>query len=293
MAIQYSGGTNINTTFTGNTKITICNGVETALVSAGWSVISGTGTNDVKLQSATTPQGLAMRLRVRDAGGVCTVFNFLNPGETRTSGTWAWMLPATNKTWRVIANPYQAFLLVPGSTAAESFAAWGVPYIPPHLVGVITEAIWGHSNSQYDNNSGIWSSFRTSTHTNVRSGYYNPGAQSCLINGNLWDYYNSNDGTASYSGYQSLSGMCSTSLIGLPATQVWHDSSAMIIDPYISWGTGGRSESGLIRGQLWDAVVVMTSMTADTTFSLDAKTWFAVTGSNITNMQSSLCVVVP
>src|SRR5438309_10759712 len=41
MATQYSGGTYINTTFTGDTKLNIANNVITNLLKAGWTAISG------------------------------------------------------------------------------------------------------------------------------------------------------------------------------------------------------------------------------------------------------------
>ena len=59
MAVVLSGGPNVNATFTGATKQNIIDGIETQLLAAGWSTISGHLTTNLLMQTATTPQGLS------------------------------------------------------------------------------------------------------------------------------------------------------------------------------------------------------------------------------------------
>ncbi|MBK8200727.1 MAG: hypothetical protein IPK75_20515 [Acidobacteria bacterium] len=73
-AIEYATGSRANTTVTQitGTRTEAVQLIEPVLTGVGWTAVSGTGTGDVVLQSATTPQGYTMRIRLYDPGaGSC------------------------------------------------------------------------------------------------------------------------------------------------------------------------------------------------------------------------------
>jgi hypothetical protein len=120
MAIQYAGGTNINTTFAAGTRTQLVDNLKAELVNAGWSVASGSS-GDWKLDSATTPAGHNCRVRLLDPGsGNCAQVRIMNQGETLTPGQSVWLLPGSGKTYRVLANKYQFHTFVPASANPTS-----------------------------------------------------------------------------------------------------------------------------------------------------------------------------
>src|SRR5687768_8340935 len=85
MAVQYAGGTNVNTTFTNTTgtRREIVDGLATALVTAGWTYVSGSGTGDVHLKSVATPTGSQYVIRIYDIGsGSCARLQLKSVGLT-------------------------------------------------------------------------------------------------------------------------------------------------------------------------------------------------------------------
>ena len=56
MATQFAGGTYVNTTITSDGTInTLITAMQTQLTNAGWTVSSGSGTNNVLMKSAALP----------------------------------------------------------------------------------------------------------------------------------------------------------------------------------------------------------------------------------------------
>ncbi len=283
MAIQHPGGTIVNTTFTGGTRAQIADAIKDALVAAGWTLVSSSG-SDHKLDSATTPQGLAIRVRVWDPGsGSCAQIRIMSKNEVIAPAQSAFLLPATGKTFRVIANKYQAFALVPGSTTvSREFAGFGVLYIPPHLASSTTDAGWMVSNSRSDTDLSQGDSWRTRlaqiggvwavvfNGNGVGTGNYGPGAPRFAITGD--PEYRPN---------------CMVR---------WGDDSYDIIDAVVGWGTTTWGDEGKKRGLLWGALLLTASYAPDTTFTFDdgsgAHTFFVITYNTVTALPGTLCVAV-
>lgn len=283
MAIQYSGGPNVNTTFTctTGTRREIVDGISAALVSAGWTIISGSGTGTQLLESDTTPspQSLVCRVQLHDPGsGNCAQIKFRNAGNTKAHSNGMFLWPEVGKVFRVIANPYQFFCFTSSSAnTGREFCCGGVPYLPSFLQGVITECIWCHGTAHSDTDTTIRATFRT--HMMTCSQYY-------ATHANLWNTVNGNqyenpgqDQNQYITGYQML-------LIqqGAKTSQTnayrWHDDSLLVYEPLIGWGLLSASDENKIRGQLWDAAIVSYGFAADVTTSFDTQNWFNVTVSN-------------
>jgi hypothetical protein len=303
MSIQYSG-TNINNTFvnTVGTRLEIVTGLSTALVAAGWNVISGGGTGNQLLESATTPspQNLVCRIQLYDPGsGNCAQIKFRNQAGTATQANFHPLYAQASKTWRVIANPYQFFIFSTASTSVgREFVGGGVPYLPSFLQGVITEGIWSMGNGRNDIDSFNSTTFRNNLVTSTPSSQPNLWMD---VNLNVWENFN-NYVTNAYTGWPQLIGQQGaqwTQVAGtnLYATYKWHDDSLMVYEPLIAWGASGYTDESKIRGQLWDAAIVSDAFGADQTTSFDTRNWWVLTNGNYGTSglfaRGSLLVVIP
>lgn len=285
MSIQYAGGTIVNTTLTqvAGTRAELAQWIRDQLVAAGWTS-SGSAT-DYQVTSALTPQNLQGRVRVYDSGaGNCARLKWSNPGGTKTQSGDLFLLPAAAKVWRIIANKYQFWVFASANTPRE-FACGGVPYLPSFLNGVVTEAIWGASNSNSDTDTTGKTNFRTSLSSNLT--FQAGGVQNnavTITNGNLTE----SNTTGSVAGYvgaiqlQAAAGGCTGNAVNAANfSRRWHDDRIQMIEPLISWGlTSMQGDEAKIRGQLWDAVVLSDAFTVDQNLTIDGRTYWCITGGN-------------
>jgi hypothetical protein len=245
MSIQYVSTNRQNTTFVPTNKQDLINNIETVLLAAGWTTISGHATTTLVMQSATTPQGLNMQLKAKDNGGTCVTLSIQNVSGTKVGNNsttqGAQLNPgASSKTYRMVANKYQAFIWTPTPTPAREYAAWGVPYLPSFLVGVVTEAIWLQGNSITDTNTSVLTTFRTKLGTVIYSvGSW--GASQQICNGNIWEVI-SNSGLGTQMLVQNSGGASGSAA----RDYRWHDGSANICDALISWGLTAETVEGKI-----------------------------------------------
>jgi hypothetical protein len=269
-------------------------------VSAGWTIISGSGTANVLLESATTPnpQNLVCRVQLQDTGsGQCAQIRFRNQGNTKAQANQMFLYTTTGKVYRVIANKYQFFCFSSDSmTVGRTFVAGGVPYLPSFLQGVIYEAIWCHGNSiNSDTDATLRASFRTGSYV----GYSNSEANDWqVVNGNSWETYGTYNGD--YPGHQVLITQMGAKQSYYnswqPPVYRWHDGSVLTFEPLIAWGISNSTEP-MIRGQLWDAALVTGQYVADQTTTFDSNNWWVLTNnanwSYGGEISSTMMLVIP
>lgn len=136
MSIQYAGGTNVHSSIDGSNATTCVDEIKAALVTAGWSVSSGSS-GDWTLLSATTPSGLLMKARVYVSSSHCH-FTFSSSDGTATSQDFGIVITGT-RVYKIIANKYQFFIYLEGVTVgsgsgvSSNFVATGVPYLPAQV----------------------------------------------------------------------------------------------------------------------------------------------------------------
>jgi hypothetical protein len=276
MSIQYSGNAQTST-FTCSTKQNIIDNVETALLAAGWTTISGHGTTNLLMQSATTPQGFAINVRLKDNGGTCVTFSIETTsgsltGANSTSTGGGFLNPAAG-TYRVTCNKYQAFIYqIPYSSGtSRTYVGFGVPWVPSWVAASTSALGWMHGNAETD------------TDTNERTGFREQlsplggaavGACECLYNVSLW-----NDNTSSAAqGVPSIPNFLGQANNGSSQNQYrYENGAAFLFDALICWGAGGSTNEGKAKGQLWDAVVSSDAYTADSTTSFDGHNWITLT----------------
>lgn len=285
-AIQYAGGTNINSQDSGHggipcpgtlgTKQELANCHEDNLNAAGWTTNSGHHTSTIVLQSATTPAGLNMILTIT-AGTNCIILKGSNVAATKGATTGQFLLPAVSKVFRIIADKYQYFVSTDGAAAARSVAAGGVFYTP--TFSGVTEGIWTHGDAISDTDTNIENNWKCALQTITSVG-------SCTVAApNFWVTVN---GTQ----WESIAGI-GAGQIGLPhfiipfvsymgfnaATgRQWIDGSSFISEPLLSIGSTVTS-AGSVVGQLWDAAIITASIAAELPLTLDSHNYLAYTNS--------------
>ena len=272
--IQYPGGVIVNATFTGTTKQDIVSNLQTHLTAAGWTVVSGGGTTDVLMQSASTPTAAnSIRVRLRSTNLTnCACLNMRNNAGDRVSQDY-FLLPGAAKTYRVIANKYQFFCFTPGTSAAREFVCMGTLHTPSFLHGVINgELGWIQGNCSNDGGTSIIRTFRGSLNTCDNSW------NTTLCNGSM---YNHDGGGGALLMDQRLITPQSAYYQQPTIGYRWHDDSLLISDPLLAFGMSGSTDEAKIRGQLWGAMVLSAPFAADTILTaIDSHDWMAITNSN-------------
>jgi hypothetical protein len=283
LATTYNGGANVSASFVTSTKANIRDNLETQLLAAGWLTISGSGTTNLLMQSAMTPQGLRMRLRIRDNGNTCLVLSIENAQGSRAhasnTNSGAQLNPGSSRNWRIIANKYQAFLFEPGGNVARGYAGWGVLWIPPWLEGQIWECIWLSSNASSDSDTTVRGSFRGEFGT--RGATNQTGNQQIIGNGNMWENANNtgNDNITLINLLVLWQG-CNMARNALSWYR-WHDDAALILEPFMAFTmVANIAEEAKVRGTLWDAFISMEQYAIDTTTTMDGRNWWNITNNN-------------
>ncbi|MFZ0662538.1 MAG: hypothetical protein WAM66_07600 [Acidobacteriaceae bacterium] len=266
MAIQYSGNAQTST-FTTATKQDIINAVGAALLTAGWTTVSGgTGTTAWKLQSTTTPQGYAIRVLMQDNGGTCVTFSIessdgtLSGGNSTTAG--GGFLNPGGYTYRIVCSKYQAIIwATPDPIASRTFVAFGVPSVASWLVSSISRVGWMQGNAITDTDTGTRPSFRTGLGINEANIIY--GAQQALLNSTLWSL--NSTGTGNYMGQIYLAALGAIVANRIVQAAAYLNGAAIILDALIFWGATSASAIAACYGQLWDSFIIAAALAGDQT----------------------------
>jgi hypothetical protein len=275
---------------------------------AGGTVINTSGTQsgvhtlnaEILMQTATTPQGYNIRCRMRDNGGTCVQFSIESADGTKVgnnSTTQGGSLrPAAAKTWHIVACQYQFFMWVDADfNVGNEFMCVSCPYVFPFLVnsslpyiGIMQSAGRGDGTG-LNGGSGNW-----------RWSIYNtPGDNSQNWAQTLYGTIMVDSATSPGSGNTGGTlGMIPQNYSGnanAVGTFIFRYGNADLssLDPLIGWGLTSISDEFMIRGQLWDAIVITDQFLGDTTTSFDSHNWIALTSSQTSTTSATLFVVTP
>jgi hypothetical protein len=290
MALRFSGGPYVNTTFTctTGTRLEIVNGIVAALPSAGWTTISS-ATGDYTLQSGTSPEGLAIRVRVFDPGSGNCAQVFLKSVDGWFTSQTSWLKPAASLVFHVVASPYQFFVYTLTSQTNTNYGTWlgcGVPAVPAWLNGTLTECGWIKGNTTGD--AGSWcGSWRnellgyTGDFYSHWSGFYGMnGGTRAIVDANPindWYYFGDLELVFHGNGNRQASGQGVAGYQGFR----WADNTLQLHDPYIAWGPNGRTtDEARIFGQLWDAAIASDAFTVDTAVTYGSHNGLTHTSAN-------------
>lgn len=277
MANQYSGNAQTST-FTPTVKQDIINSVGAALLAAGWTTVSGgTGTTAWKLQSATTPQGYAIRVLMRDNGGTCITFSLessdgvLVGGNSTTVGGGFLNPSSGSLDFQIICSKFQAFIFaVPYVATSRTVVGFGVPYVPSWQAAVTTRAGWMQGDAVSDTDTIQRFSFRIAIQAAGTFSNTQP-PQQVIWNGNL---VANNSGS---SGGNPAGWLEGCGLAGFASNQGsalgWDTGDRINIDPLLAWGSTGVNVIATFKGQLWDAFAIMGKIPPDLTDTVDGHNW--------------------
>lgn len=277
--IPYSGGTIVNTTFTTTvgTRQEIVTALETHLTTAGWTVISGSGTGTVVMKSATTaaPKSNSIRVRLLEVGsGNCAQVKIENDAGTLTSQAH-YLLPSALKVFRIIACKYNFFVFNAATTTARSFLAAGTLHIPSHLEGLTTADLgWIQGNGESDSDTSIQVSFRTVPYARWCSQIFNNALSNCQ----------GTNGVHELSPPSSIGGHYNSNTLN---NTRWSDDSIVTSEARLGFGATSGAECKL-QGFIHNCLVATASYAGDdvSVSSYDSHAWFAITQSNAGSLQS-------
>ena len=281
----------VNTTFTSDgTKQSLINSMETALLAAGWTTVSGHATTNLLMQTHATPYPLQANFRFKDNGGTGIQISLENTAGSlagaNSTSAGASITPVNTRVFRIIANPYQFCIVAVGIFTTSSTYAFGcVPYVPSFLTGV-TAAGFIISDASVDNDTNT---NRTKWRTQLiqSGGSFTSPNQQLLWNSSL--NQNNNSGSPNQGGASLIQllipmmawyGSIGVSLGTFAQPYRWAGLQIHSCDPLVSWGLTSANDEPLIRGQIWDATVVCDAYAGDTTSSWDGHNWFALTANN-------------
>lgn len=270
MSIQYSGSTLVNMTFNSDgTRLNLVSTLATQLVNAGWSIVSGSGTADVLVQSAVTPQGCFVRFRLFDPGsGNCAQFTMRSSAGGLISAI-GYMLPTAGKQFRIVANKYQFFFFSTGSanrTTAREVLIGGTLWVPDFIqadLGSNLDLGWVQYTGISDTGTVTQGSFRTAASFFFGSTLY----KTWMVN-----FVN----TVPLPGLVGLS-ISSNGNFGYR----WQTDALPTFEPLMSFSSNNTiTGEQKIVGVMFDTVCVAGAFTGESTISLDGHTWLAITDVN-------------
>jgi len=279
MSIQYSGNAQTST-FTPTTKQNIIDTIGAALIAAGWTTASGgSGTTNWMLTSATTPQGYAINVRMKDNAGTCVTFSLESTdgvlvGGNSTTVAGGWLIPNAGYTYRIVCNKYQAFIFATPnlSSVGRAFVAFGVPFLNSWLTSGASRVGWMQGGGLSDTNTAIGVIFRQSLFSPSSFSVTNQA----IYNATIWTVNGAAPGTGTVAVPSYVATVANQSATGYR----WQNNSALLIDALIGWGDTAASAEGKFKGQLWDAVVSTDVYAGDSTATFDTHNWIAITDNN-------------
>lgn len=261
MSIPISGGPYVMDDVSASSGTVVRDFVNDSLVAAGWTSSPISGGFDV--QSATTPQGLNVIVKLLSTPS----WQFRSTDGSKTGSTGPFQTGAF--TYRIIANPYQFFVFVPGfvSTFNPSYEVMGgVPFVPSFLTSVTSDLWWAMGSP----------SFRANI-------FPSPVISNFAFNSDL----GSGAGTGSPRIYQPIHGGVGSGSVNI-VTQ-WFNGANVVADSLIGWGlsSGGNPR---VRGLLWDCATILGAYTMDLEDNFEGHNWYNITSSNTAG---SLWLIVP
>ena len=251
-----SGGSNINTSGSQSGSHTI-------------------NTESILMQSATqTNVTNPIRVRLKDNRGNCIQVSIENQAGTvvgqNDTGNGGSLLPASSKTFQVIATRYHFLCFKQGGELVREFVMAGMLYVPSLLTGVTDHGYMFCDSSNDGDSSGIRPSFRSSVNINQQNG---ANRYQFLWNSSISDaYVQSNIGAPQ--------AVISYSLGYGPGITRWANDDLNTSDILIASGLVYGTDEPKIKGQLFDMVYIASAFAVDATDTFNSHTWQNITNNN-------------
>lgn len=278
MSLVFTSGTQFHASVPADDKATLIGEIEDALTTCGWTVISGAGTSNVKLESIATTAGNQIRVRVWDDSANCVRIRLMNTAETVVMSDSGYLLPAASKDFIINANRHQFTIYCAASDNARDFVMVSALYIPSHLTSLYTTCAFLLSQSATDTDTGNKGSFRVGMSARHPSSRHF-GNFFGMVGSTTLEITN-NTGTGVVTGTPGLM-VPQFADVESQTGVLWHDQSAFILEPLMGWGLSDTTDPARIYGQLWNAAIVTEAYPMDevpTAFS--SHNWINLTSNN-------------
>lgn len=276
MAVQDSGGTQHKASGTQASKNAMVGWLETQLTAAGWTVASGSGTGDLKVDTAAHPQtNQKARLRIRDSDltndvsfHLMTEDESLQTPETINPGIFP---DGGLRTYTFIGNRYQFWLFesAPATSNYRSTMLFTMPWIPAEddvPAGELRALL--ACDSINGTETTVRQSYRRTDHDTLCDGRKQFIAQGNAI------YQTSNGEDAPIPVYQAPIANDTPA----EANMRWQSGAYVPCEPLLTWNR-------FTQGQLWNCVYVMGRNTAiGTTMTYDGNAYECVGYDNSQNV---------
>lgn len=264
MALQKAGGTNVDATSSAPAAATnLVDFLETQLVNAGWTIISGAGTDAIKFETAAQADGHKIRI-VTSVSGSDVGLELRNASESATGATANIRLTVDGVSdWIIMANRYSFCVYEDTAPAAiisgnaKKWAMAGVLYLESFLTPTVTEAGYLFGDHRSTSSATHYHSFRVTPALNR-----NVASNSLLYNGTIVDTTNSTssnqeEGSPTFV-VPHFPTQQSEGYSGNPTKQYqWITGEHFAFDPLLAWGANPLLNMAQARGQMFDIILVL------------------------------------
>jgi len=265
----YSGFVPVFQSITPATRGAFLASLETILQAAGWTIISGGGTATVLFESAATAHGLSLRLQALDPGSGSSIrLSARNAAGTHVQPN-AYLMLTTLQVW---ANRHALNIFKLGGAPTDSRTTYfcGTPWLPLNLRATTTELIYAYGNGQSDTPGTVYYNWRTS-----------------LTNGNGVHLFSYNGGAFSSAGIGGGTYGCMNfslprhSDVGSINPIQFLDGAYILHAPLLCGSPISNTANAQAAGYLFDSIITTDVPVVDTPQTIDGKTWFPLTVSNL------------
>lgn len=246
---------------------------ETDLVAAGWTITSGSGTDDIMFQSAANNNSRRIKVNI-----------FTNSTQVRMtlwdnaelagaeSNAGAWLDCGATRDWRIIANEFGFCVYNPGSqlTAGRWAMAQNL-YIPTEMQGTVT----GDTGFLTSNSAAIGSgTFRGELVEALNAGNAPHSVKHTLYNGTRAEINNNGNTHRSSLGWKASAPEMNISGSGPQTHDVrWINGDYVRQDALVGWGAVNgltQGDNGRIIGLVYDYVIIFDELAYDDEFTIDS-----------------------
>lgn len=253
MSVNKAGGTNIYATSTPASASAVVDILETQLAAAGWTVVSGAGTDAIVFQSAATTQGsYSMRVTTSVTSGRVRLKAAKGDGTNEQSNYFANLIPDTSTPWHIAANRYGFVIFEEGKRAtAQKFALASCLYLPTAKAAQSTNQFYAGGDLFADGNASANDNFhnggRTPANGNTSACYL--AAASAYIE----HHSSNNDYSVRPRFFSDVSRRGESSVVG-PA---WFNGDVFVADALMLFGNDVNSgDLCFVQGWMFDVIIL-------------------------------------
>lgn len=251
MAVNKAGGTNVYASTAPASASALVDFLETNLATAGWTVVSGAGTDAITFRSAATANGSyqmrvitsvsSTRVRLKAAAG---------DGTSEQSNYFTNLLPDGSSTWYLLANKY-AFVVFEGGKVGTSqkFGMAGCLYLPSSISGDSSLQAYAGGDTYSDGNASATGNFRNHVyHDQVTT----PASYYICSNGTWREHHGLNATNISNPRWWGFAPVTETGIQSMS----FFNGDVFVTDALMAFGVPDTTSISKIQGWFFDTIIL-------------------------------------